>query len=100
MPPGALPSFRAARSRRHLAPRAQLVRPVAVPPPPGARVVTPLLGLENVEGVYHRVATAVQGVSLRVPERSIVALLGANGDGKTATLRAVSGFLGGDDARV
>ncbi len=60
----------------------------------------PLLELENVEVVYHHVATAVQGVSLRVPERSIVALLGTNGAGKTTTLRAVSGFLGSDDARV
>ncbi|PYM28926.1 MAG: ABC transporter ATP-binding protein [Candidatus Rokuibacteriota bacterium] len=65
-----------------------------------ASPATPLLELENVEVVYHRVATAVQGVSLRVPERSIVALLGTNGAGKTTTLRAVSGFLGGDDARV
>jgi len=62
--------------------------------------VTALLELENVEVVYHHVATAVQGVSLQVPERSIVALLGTNGAGKTTTLRAISGFLGGDDAHV
>jgi len=62
--------------------------------------VTPLLELENVEVVYHRVATAIQGVSLRVPERAIVALLGTNGAGKTTTLRAISGFLGADDAAV
>lgn len=59
-----------------------------------------LLELENVEVVYHHVATAVQGVSLSVPDRAIVALLGTNGAGKTTTLRAISGFLGGDDARV
>jgi len=59
-----------------------------------------LLELENLEVVYHRVATAVQGVSLRVPERSIVALVGPNGAGKTTTLRAVSGFLDADDARI
>ena len=62
--------------------------------------MTPLLELENVEVVYHRVATAIQGVSLRVPERAIVALLGTNGAGKTTTLRAISGFLGADDAAV
>jgi len=62
--------------------------------------VTTLLELENVEVVYHHVATAVQAVSLAVPERSIVALLGTNGAGKTTTLRAISGFLGADDARV
>ena len=62
--------------------------------------MTPLLELENVEVVYHHVATAVQAVSLAVPARSIVALLGTNGAGKTTTLRAISGFLGADDARV
>jgi branched-chain amino acid transport system ATP-binding protein len=62
--------------------------------------VTTLLELTNVEVAYHHVATAIQGVSLRVPERSIVTLLGTNGAGKTTTLRAISGFLGADNARV
>jgi len=60
----------------------------------------PLLQLEGVEVVYHRVVTAVQGVSLGVPRGGIVALLGTNGAGKTTTLRAISGFIGLDDARV
>jgi branched-chain amino acid transport system ATP-binding protein len=59
-----------------------------------------MLELEKLEVVYHRVSTAVQGVSLTVPERGIVALMGSNGAGKTTTLRAISGFLGLDDARV
>jgi branched-chain amino acid transport system ATP-binding protein len=59
-----------------------------------------LLELQNVEVVYHRVATAVQGISLAVPKGAIVALLGTNGAGKTTTLRAISGFIGLDDARV
>ena len=59
-----------------------------------------LLRLEKVEVTYHRVITAVQGVSLEVPRGSIVALLGTNGAGKTTTLRAISGFIGLDDARV
>ena len=59
-----------------------------------------LLDVEKLEVVYHHVATAVQGVSLSVPERSIVALLGTNGAGKTTTLRAISGFLGLDDAAI
>jgi branched-chain amino acid transport system ATP-binding protein len=58
------------------------------------------LQLEKVEVVYKRVITAVQGVTLSVGERQIVALLGTNGAGKTTTLRAISGFLGIDDARV
>ena len=62
--------------------------------------MTPVLELENLEVVYHHVATAVQGVSLRVSPRAIVALLGTNGAGKTTTLRAISGFLGADDAQI
>jgi len=59
-----------------------------------------MLEVENLEVTYHRVSTAVQGVSLRVPAGGIVALIGNNGAGKTTTLRAISGFLGLDDARV
>ena len=59
-----------------------------------------LLRLEGVEVVYHRVVTAIQGISLEVPKGGIVALLGTNGAGKTTTLRAISGFIGLDDARV
>ena len=59
-----------------------------------------LLGLEKVEVTYDRVVTAIQGVSLEVRRGQIVALLGTNGAGKTTTLRAISGFIGKDNARV
>jgi branched-chain amino acid transport system ATP-binding protein len=59
-----------------------------------------LLKVEQLEVAYHRVIKAVEGVSLAVPERGIVALLGTNGAGKTTTLRAISGFIGLDDAAV
>ena len=60
----------------------------------------PLLAVDKLEVVYHRAITAVQGISLAVQPGQIVALLGTNGAGKTTTLRAISGFLGLDDAVV
>jgi branched-chain amino acid transport system ATP-binding protein len=59
-----------------------------------------ILEIEKLEVVYHNVSTGVQGVSMEVKREQIVALLGNNGAGKTTTLRAVSGFLGMDNARV
>ena len=59
-----------------------------------------LLHVDNIEVVYKRVITAVQGVTMSVEDNQIVGLLGTNGAGKTTTLRAISGFLGIDDARV
>ena len=59
-----------------------------------------LLAVDKLEVVYQRAITAVQGVTLRVEPGQFVAVLGTNGAGKTTTLRAVSGFLGLDDARV
>lgn len=53
---------------------------------------SPLLTLRNIEAGYGPV-TAVRGVSLEVPAGSIVALLGANGAGKTTVLKAISGVL-------
>jgi branched-chain amino acid transport system ATP-binding protein len=60
----------------------------------------PLLVVEKLEVVYQRAITAVQGISLNVHAGQIVSILGTNGAGKTTTLRAISGFLGLDDARV
>ena len=60
----------------------------------------PLLAAEKLAVVYHHAITAIQGVSLKVEEGQIVAILGTNGAGKSTTLRALSGFLGIDNARV
>ncbi|MGB7100372.1 MAG: ABC transporter ATP-binding protein [Xanthobacteraceae bacterium] len=60
----------------------------------------PLLVIDALEVAYHRIAVALHGISLRVMPHTIVALLGNNGAGKTTTLRAISGFIGLDDARV
>jgi branched-chain amino acid transport system ATP-binding protein len=60
----------------------------------------PLLAVDKLEVVYQRAITAVQGISLAVPQGQIVGILGTNGAGKTTLLRAISGFHGIDDARV
>lgn len=60
----------------------------------------PLLEVRQLEVVYHRVATAVQGVTLEVHPGSIVAIIGTNGAGKTTTLRAISGFLPAEDVAI
>jgi branched-chain amino acid transport system ATP-binding protein len=54
--------------------------------------VSGLLELRDVEARYGPVQ-ALHGISLTVPEGSVVAVLGANGAGKTTTLRAVSGTV-------
>jgi branched-chain amino acid transport system ATP-binding protein len=56
----------------------------------GAR---PLLAVNGIEVIYDHVILVLKGVSLRVPEGGIVALLGANGAGKSTTLKAISGLL-------
>ena len=63
-------------------------------------MTAPLLQVDKIEVVYKRVITAVQGVTLSVGERQIVTILGTNGAGKSTTLRAISGFLGIDDAGI
>jgi branched-chain amino acid transport system ATP-binding protein len=51
-----------------------------------------LLELVDVGASYGRIE-ALSGVSLRVPQGSVVALLGANGAGKTTTLNVISGIV-------
>src|SRR5207245_11379764 len=51
-----------------------------------------LLEVEDLHVSYGRIR-AVQGVSLSVPEGSVVALIGANGAGKSTLLRAISGIV-------
>ncbi|MET1037845.1 MAG: ATP-binding cassette domain-containing protein, partial [Aeromicrobium sp.] len=59
-----------------------------------------MLQVKNVEVVYNDVIQVLRGVSLTVPEGSIVALLGANGAGKTTLLRALTGLLDVHDGRI
>ncbi|MEW6572828.1 MAG: ABC transporter ATP-binding protein [Bacillota bacterium] len=59
-----------------------------------------MLVLNNVEVIYDRVILVLKGMSLTVPEGSIVALLGSNGAGKTTTLKAISGLLQAENGKV
>lgn len=52
----------------------------------------PLLKLENVHSYYGNIH-ALQGISLYVNDGEIVTLIGANGAGKSTTIRTVSGIM-------
>src|SRR5690554_4836958 len=59
-----------------------------------------LLEVNGIEVIYNHIILVLKGVSLTVPERGIVALLGGNGAGKTTTLRAISNLLRGECGEV
>jgi branched-chain amino acid transport system ATP-binding protein len=59
-----------------------------------------VLNVNGIEVIYNSVILVLKGVSLQVPEGSIVAILGGNGAGKTTTLRAVSNLLQGERGAV
>ena len=59
-----------------------------------------MLYLNNIEVVYSNVILVLKGVSLDLSDGHIVALLGANGAGKSTTLKAISGLLKSEDGRV
>ncbi|MBL6931394.1 MAG: ABC transporter ATP-binding protein [Rhodospirillales bacterium] len=61
---------------------------------------SPLLTVNNIEVIYDHVILVLKGVSLEVPEGGVVALLGANGAGKSTTLKAISNLLGAERGDV
>ena len=69
-------------------------------PAPAAQAAAPLLSVRNIEVVYDKVILVLRGLSLEVPKGAIVALLGANGAGKSTTLKAISGLLKTEDGEV
>jgi branched-chain amino acid transport system ATP-binding protein len=59
-----------------------------------------ILNINNIEVKYHEVILVIKGVSIKVPKSGIVALLGANGAGKSTTLKAISGLLKHENGEV
>ena len=59
-----------------------------------------VLAVNNIEVIYDHVILVLKGVSLTVPEGGIVALLGANGAGKSTTLKAISNLLAAERGDV
>jgi branched-chain amino acid transport system ATP-binding protein len=79
----------------------------ALAPPPsdaqiaaGVAAAAPVLSVNNIEVVYDHVILVLKGVSLAVPKGEIVALLGANGAGKSTTLKAISNLLSAERGEV
>jgi len=59
-----------------------------------------MLKMNNIEVAYLNVIRVLHGVSLSVDDGQVVALLGANGAGKSTTLKAISGLLSSEEGEV
>jgi branched-chain amino acid transport system ATP-binding protein len=69
-------------------------------PQPAAHASQPYLSVNNIEVIYDHVILVLKGVSLQVPQGKIVTLLGANGAGKSTTLKSISTLLRGERGDV
>jgi branched-chain amino acid transport system ATP-binding protein len=79
---------------------AQVKPAVATASGPTTAAADPILSVNNIEVVYDHVILVLKGVSLSVPGGRIVALLGANGAGKSTTLKAISNLLAAERGEV
>jgi len=59
-----------------------------------------MLKVNNIEVAYMNVVHVLHGVSLEVGDGKIVALIGANGSGKTTTIKAISGLLKTEEGEI
>jgi branched-chain amino acid transport system ATP-binding protein len=59
-----------------------------------------MLSLNNIEVTYLNVIRVLHGVSMTIEDGAIIALLGANGAGKSTTLKAISGLLHVEEGEV
>jgi len=74
--------------------------PIAVRPGSNTEPGQALLSVRNIEVVYDEVILVLRGLSIDVPQGAVVALLGANGAGKSTTLKAISGLLKTENGEV
>lgn len=72
------------------------------PAEPAAKpeVAKPILAVKNIEVIYDHVILVLKGVSLDVQQGGIVALLGANGAGKSTTLKSISNLIRSERGEV
>ncbi len=72
------------------------------PAAPAAKPETakPILAVQNIEVIYDHVILVLKGVSLEVLQGGIVAILGANGAGKSTTLKAISNLIRSERGEV
>ena len=59
-----------------------------------------MLAVNNIEVIYSNVIRVLTGVSFEVGEQKVIGLLGANGAGKSTTLKAISGLLSTELGKV
>jgi branched-chain amino acid transport system ATP-binding protein len=76
------------------------MKQAAAPSGSTAAAADHILSVNNIEVVYDHVILVLKGVSLSVPGGQIVALLGANGAGKSTTLKAISNLLSAERGEV
>lgn len=72
------------------------------PAEPAAKpeMAKPILAIKNIEVIYDHVILVLKGVSLEVKQGGIVALLGANGAGKSTTLKSISNLIRSERGEV
>jgi len=75
-------------------------RETGAPHAAASATAEPLLAVNNIEVIYNHVVLVLKGVSFAVPAGGIVALLGANGAGKTTSLKAISNLLRAERGEV
>ena len=59
-----------------------------------------MLEVKGLEAIYDQAILALRGIDLRVRKGQVVALLGANGAGKSTTLKAISSLLHAESGKV